>query len=163
VVEDLAQIGRLVSLVPAMREPGTTRAVVVFPGPRGDLGRLDGIEARVVCLDAPARPADAREIGARYLALVARERPAAVVVVGGGSAAAGCADAARACGIDVVQFDAPAPGRRRVHATSGNGGVRRPAAGRNGGAPGAVDLGIRVIPALQPWRARPSAHGEAPR
>ncbi|MCK6462099.1 MAG: hypothetical protein L6Q95_19625, partial [Planctomycetes bacterium] len=65
-------------------------------------------------------------------------------------------------GIDVVQFDAPAPRRRRVHATSGNGSLRKPLAGRNGGAPGAVDMGIRVIPALQPWRARPPAHEEAP-
>ncbi len=151
VVEDLVQLERIAVLVPAMRQPSSARAIVVFPGRLDDLGPLDGIEAPVVCLDATGDPG---EIAARYLELVARDRPSATVVVGEGGVASGCARAARACGIDVVQFDAPPPRRRRAHATSGNSSLRKPVAGRNGGGPGAVDLGIRVIPALQPQSLR---------
>jgi len=136
VVEDLAQLARVATLVPAMRHDGPLRPLVVFAGRKDEL-KIDGLTAPFVCLDVAPEADLARAVGARYLALLDHERPAATVVVGDGTVASGCASAASTRGINVVQFDVPKPPR------NGNGGAKRAFQ-----TPDGQTSIIRVIPAL---------------
>jgi len=129
VVENAAQLDRLATLVPAVQE-GRPRAVVVFPGRSEDLARPPAVTAPVICLGLPPetdRGLLAGLVQACYRELLDREPPAVTVVVGDGSVASGCAMAARAGGVDVVQFHASRGLRdlgTRIRGGSGGHGIR---------------------------------------